>query len=108
MVPPNPSELLGSDAMKHLLSAAEARYDHVLFDSPPLLPVTDSVVLASQTGGAILVARAGLVRRPQLDAALDILKAGDVSALGMVLNDVEDTAAGYGAYYGVAPQGARP
>ena len=107
-VPPNPSELLGSDAMKHLLSAAEARYDHVLFDSPPLLPVTDSVVLASQTSGAILVARAGMVRRQQLDAALDILKAGEVPALGMVLNDVEDTAAGYGAYYGVAPQGARP
>ena len=78
-VPPNPSELLGSDAMAHLLTTAERQYDYVLFDAPPLLPVTDSVVLSAQAGGAIVVARSGLVRRPQLEAAVDLLKQGDVT-----------------------------
>ncbi|TRY16742.1 polysaccharide biosynthesis tyrosine autokinase [Tessaracoccus rhinocerotis] len=99
-VPPNPSELLGSEAMAHLLATVERQYDYVLFDAPPLLPVTDAVVLSAQTGGAIVVARSGKVRRPQLDAALELLEAGDVTVLGMVLNDVpvtKDNA--YGDYY---------
>lgn len=99
-VPPNPSELLGSDAMAHLITAAERSYDYVLFDAPPLLPVTDAVVLASQTGGAILVARSGVVRRPQFEGAVDLLKAGDVATLGVVLNDVTSPEKGQEAYYG--------
>lgn len=87
-VPPNPSELLGSEAMAHLLATVERQYDYVLFDTPPVLPVTDSVVLAAQTGGAIVVARSGIVRRPQLEAALGLMDAGEVTLLGVVLNDV--------------------
>lgn len=99
-VPPNPSELLGSEAMGNLLEALEERYDYVLLDTPPLLPVTDAVVLAAQTGGAIVVARSGQVRRPQLEAALGILDAGDVTVLGTVLNDVPaKQSAYYGGYY---------
>lgn len=102
-VPPNPSELLGSEAMAHLLATVERQYDYILFDTPPLLPVTDAVVLAAQTGGAIVVARSGVVRRPQLETALGLLEAGSVTLLGLVLNDVPATRAGgyggYGAYY---------
>lgn len=102
-VPPNPSELLGSEAMAHLLATVERQYDYILFDAPPLLPVTDAVVLAAQTGGAIVVARSGVVRRPQLEAALDLLNAGAVTLLGLVLNDVPTSRTGgyggYGAYY---------
>ncbi len=99
-VPPNPSELLGSEAMGNLLAAAEERYDYVLLDTPPLLPVTDAVVLAAQTGGAIVVARSGQVKRPQLEAALGILEAGDVTVLGTVLNDVPTRhSTYYGGYY---------
>lgn len=102
-VPPNPSELLGSEAMAHLLATVERQYDYILFDSPPLLPVTDAVVLAAQTGGAIVVARSGIVRRPQLETALALLEAGSVTLLGLVVNDVPATRAGgyggYGAYY---------
>ena len=102
-VPPNPSELLGSEAMAHLLATVERQYDYILFDTPPLLPVTDAVVLAAQTGGAIVVARSGVVRRPQLEAALDLLEAGSVTLLGLVLTDVPSTRTGgyggYGAYY---------
>lgn len=102
-VPPNPSELLGSEAMAHLLATVERQYDYILFDTPPLLPVTDAVVLAAQTGGAIVVARSGVVRRPQLETALDLLEAGSVTLLGFVLNDVPASRTGgyggYGGYY---------
>lgn len=99
-VPPNPSELLGSDAMAHLLATVERDYDYVLFDTPPLLPVTDAVILASRAGGAILVGRAGTVRRPQLESAFETLEAGEVTTLGLVLNDVDiSDHKEYGGYY---------
>lgn len=98
-VPPNPSELLGSEAMAHLLASVERQFDYVLFDAPPLLPVTDAVVLSAQAGGAIVVARSGAVRRPQLDAALDLLEAGEVTLLGLVLNDVPAARGGAYDYY---------
>ncbi|MCG6568061.1 polysaccharide biosynthesis tyrosine autokinase [Tessaracoccus sp. ZS01] len=99
-VPPNPSELLGSEAMGHLLATVERQYDYVLLDAPPLLPVTDAVVLAAEAGGAVVVSRSGTVRRQQLAAALDVLESADATLLGVVLNDVpashSDT---YGYYY---------
>lgn len=99
-VPPNPSELLGSEAMAHLLATVERQYDHVLFDAPPLLPVTDAVVLAGQTAGAIMVARSGRVKRPDFEQATRLLEAGSVTLLGVVLNDVPVEGKGtYTGYY---------
>ncbi len=99
-VPPNPSELLGSEAMSHLLATVERQYDHVLFDAPPLLPVTDAVVLAGQTAGAIMVARSGKVKRPEFESAVGLLKSGAVTLLGLVLNDVPSNGDGtYSGYY---------
>ncbi len=99
-IPPNPSELLGSEAMAHLMATAEREYDYVLFDSPPLLPVTDAVVLAAQAGGAIVVSRVERVKKPQLASALQVMEAGNVRLLGMVLNDVPMTRDGtYEGYY---------
>lgn len=99
-IPPNPSELLGSTAMAQLIAHAERDFDHIVFDTPPLLPVTDALVLASQTRGAIVVARSGHVRWSELGAALNNLSVGDVPALGIVLNDSppEQTRA-YGGYF---------
>lgn len=99
-VPPNPSELLGSEAMSHLIATVERQYDYVIFDAPPLLPVTDAVVLAAQTGGAVVISRSGVIRRQQLATALGILDSADVTLLGLVLNDVPATRAdAYGGYY---------
>lgn len=98
-VPPNPSELLGSAAMAQLVAAAEKDFDYVLFDSPPLLPVADALVLASRTGGAIVVTRSGRARRSELAAALAALAASDVPALGIVLNDAPATATAVSGYY---------
>lgn len=100
-IPPNPSELLGSEAMAHLLATVERRFDYVLLDTAPLLPVTDAVVLAAQTAGAIVVARSGVARKPQLEGAMRLLEAGDVTPLGIVLNDVPLAAnSAYGSSYG--------
>lgn len=99
-IPPNPSELLGSTRMATLLEWAEEHYDHVVLDSPPVLPVTDATVLAATTGGVILVARHGVVTRPELSNALDLLEAGSARVLGVVLNDMPATTSGsYQSYY---------
>lgn len=100
-IPPNPSELLASEALATFLREAESRYAFVLFDAPPLLPVTDAAVLASHVGGAIVVARSGLVTQHELGAALNSLEAAGGDLIGIVLNDVARGSVGgaYGGHY---------
>lgn len=90
-VPPNPSELLGSLSMEKLLQVAEREFDHVIIDSPPVLPVTDATILASKAGGAVLVARADMVRKNQLESALEQLSTGQAEVAGIVVNDLNVT-----------------
>lgn len=104
-IPPNPSELLGSSSLRDLMAKVEKQYDYVLFDSPPLLPVTDAAVLSAQAGGAIVVVRSGKARRGQLKPALELLKTGDVTILGLVLNGVASLPQdGYDSYHATSPQ----
>lgn len=101
-IPPNPSELLGSEAMKRILGEATDRYDMVVLDAPPLLPVTDSAILSAVTGGALVVVGSGTVRAPQLAGALDSIGAVGGEVLGLVLNKlrIEDAGQyGYHQYY---------
>lgn len=88
-VPPNPSEMLGFDEMRRLLEHATSRYDAVLIDTPPLLPVTDAAVLARITGGALVVVGSRVVRRSELAASLDSLDQVEARVLGLVLNKVK-------------------
>lgn len=102
-IPPNPSELLGSKAMRRLLDwLADSGYV-VIVDAPPLLPVTDGAVLTAAADGALVVVTAGRTLDTQLGAALASLQAVQGHTLGVVLNRVEPKAAGsgyYGGYYG--------
>ncbi|MCT2008031.1 polysaccharide biosynthesis tyrosine autokinase [Micrococcus lylae] len=99
-VPPNPSELLGSEAMAELLALLETHFEYVILDAPPLLPVTDAAILSHQAGGAVVVARSGVARQNQLREALSILEAADASVYGTVLNDVPVSQIdGYSQYY---------
>lgn len=84
-VPPNPSELLGSSAMQSLAKRLENEFDYVLFDAPPLLPVTDAAVLSKFAGGAIVVVAAGRTHRSQLTAAVNALENVGVRLFGFVL-----------------------
>lgn len=85
-IPPNPSELLGSDSMARLLAKLESTYDAVLIDSPPLLAVTDAAVLSTLADGTVVVVGVGLVKRDQLAKALEKLHQVDADVLGLVLN----------------------
>lgn len=98
-IPPNPSELLGSDAMKRILQEATARYDTVILDAPPLLPVTDSAILSAICGGALLVVGSGSVRSPQLAGALESLDNVGGEVLGLVINKLRVENAGAYRYH---------
>ncbi|HEY7717179.1 MAG TPA: polysaccharide biosynthesis tyrosine autokinase [Pedococcus sp.] len=101
-IPPNPSEMLGSKAMRRLLErlAADAT---VIVDAPPLLPVTDAAVLTASADGALVVVSAGKTLDTHLRDALANLQAVHGHTLGVVLNRVspKDASSGYyGGYYG--------
>jgi capsular exopolysaccharide synthesis family protein len=85
-LPPNPAELVGTDAMVDLLEHLRDRFDSILIDTPPLLPVTDAAVLAAHADGVLVVARAGKTTRHQLLLAMRSLQAVGARVLGTVLN----------------------
>jgi non-specific protein-tyrosine kinase len=87
-VPPNPAELLGSRGMSALLADLTARYDLVVLDAPPVLPVADAVGLAGEVAAVLVVARAGRTRRTDIARAVERLAAGDARVLGVVLTMV--------------------
>jgi capsular exopolysaccharide synthesis family protein len=85
-IPPNPSELLGSEAMKTMIAALERDFDAVVVDAPPLLPVTDATVLAQRVGGVVLVVGSQQVKASDLEKSLSALEMVDADLLGVVLN----------------------
>ncbi|WP_256793827.1 polysaccharide biosynthesis tyrosine autokinase [Terrabacter sp. Ter38] len=109
-IPPNPSELLGSSNMEQLVEDLAERFDYVLIDAPPLLPVTDAAVLSTIVDGAIVVVGAGVAQREHVRRALDSLEAVNGSVLGLILNRVKakEGGAGYGTYeYDYRPESER-
>lgn len=111
-IPPNPSELLGSQAMDNLVRELEARYDYVIIDSPPLLPVTDAAVMSRLAGGAVVVVGANRINRDQLKRALEILETVGAQVLGVVMNLVPTKGPDAYSYYSqgyapVAPEAVR-
>ena len=105
-IPPNPSELLGSATMRSTLEHLASRFDYVIIDSPPTLPVTDAVVLSSLVDGVIVVVGSGLVQRDQLGHTLESLESVAGRVLGLVLNRVPRHRTGYGTYgYGYGTYG---
>lgn len=106
-IPPNPSELLGSRAMKNMLSAL-AKDAVVLIDAPPLLPVTDAAVLSRAADGAILVIRTGRTTQEQLDQSLGNLEKVKGRVLGAVLNYVPIKGTDAYSYYGTYTSAPAP
>jgi len=107
-IPPNPSELLGSAAMIETLRELETRFDVVIIDTPPLLPVTDAAVLSTIAGGTVVVVGAGRVDRDHLAKSLQSLEAVKGRVLGLVLNMIPTKGTdGYYYYEGYAPESPR-
>lgn len=99
--PPMPSEILGSTAFDELLEQLRLRYDIILIDSPPALLVTDAVAISAKTDAAIWVAQAGVVTRPQLARAAELIARNGMPVIGFVVNRMDGRLAGYGyEYYG--------
>jgi tyrosine-protein kinase Etk/Wzc len=97
MTPPNPSEILGSKRMKEFIAQMKERYDLILFDTPPILAVTDAAILATEADGVVLVAAAGQTQMPGLERVAEFLTGIGVKLLGVVLNKF-DARHAYGAY----------
>lgn len=85
-IPPNPSELLGSDEMDALIRRLEHAFDVVIIDAPPLLPVTDAAVLSQHVGGVLIVVGSHRARQQDLEKSLAALNMVGANLLGIVLN----------------------
>ena len=109
VIPPNPSELLGSERMQHILARAQEEYDYVLLDTPPVLPVTDTLVLGSLVDGLILVLDSGEIKVEMARDVKNQLMHAGANILGVVLNKVrsEHHGYGYGYYYYYGHEGGK-
>jgi polysaccharide biosynthesis transport protein len=99
--PPNPAELLLTNRFSEVLRQLQARFDYILLDSPPLLAVTDAVILSRLSDGVILIAQAGKTVSDDAKNATNLIRDVDAPILGVILNDVDlsDKRYGYYNYY---------
>jgi capsular exopolysaccharide synthesis family protein len=98
VIPPNPSELLASDKMKEFVAQLKNKYQMLLFDSPPVIAVTDAVVLSLLLDGVVLVVCAGQTSHLGLERAKSLLGNVNAKVTGAVLNKIEAKSA-YGSYH---------
>jgi capsular exopolysaccharide synthesis family protein len=98
-IPPNPSELLGAESTRDIFARLRSMYDYVIVDSPPVMAVTDAVVMSSMVDGVILVMRAGVTRIEASVTAKNVIENASGRIIGAVLNEVRHSADGYHYYY---------
>lgn len=98
-IPPNPAELLSSTAMEKLVEDASELYDMIIFDTPPVLAVTDAQILADYCDGALLVVRSKQTEYGAAKKARDLLMPARAKLLGVVINDSTQKKTNY--YYGM-------
>ena len=96
-IPPNPSELLDSKAMETVMNELEDRYDYVVIDTPPVMAVTDSQIMANKCDGVVLVVASGKTRKDRAMVAKELLEKTNAPLIGVVMNRVKFKS----KYYGV-------
>ena len=101
LIPPNPTELIGSDSMRELLQMASRQYDYVICDTPPVGIITDAAALSPLCDGVLFVIRQKFASRNQVHSALRNLQSVNAKVLGTVMTQysVRKSGKGYG-YYG--------
>ena len=107
-VPPYPAELLGSNRMKALIASWRPIYDHIIIDTPPVLSVTDPVLLSVDVDAVVLVVRFGRTKKQALREVHEILDQVNARVCGVIMNSVDiDTDSSYrrGYYYGYGSYG---
>ena len=99
-LPPNPSELLGSDRMNKLVEGLEHDWDMLLFDSPPIVAVTDASMISGEIDAIAMVVKAGQTDRAAVDRALDTIRNVKAPLIGVILNGANpETLTGKYSYY---------
>lgn len=98
-IPPNPAELVGSKRMKCLVEEVSGRFDLVLFDTPPIIAVTDAAILVQEADGVILVLASGQVIKDYARRAKELLDNVGAKILGAVLNKADIDISDYYHYY---------
>jgi len=98
VLPPNPSELLASDAMGRFVESVSKEYDMVVFDSPPVIAVTDAAVLSARLDGVIVVVKSGVTKEDALSRAKILLQNVNARFLGVLVNGINIDRM-YGSYY---------
>ncbi|MCU4582025.1 polysaccharide biosynthesis tyrosine autokinase [Acinetobacter gyllenbergii] len=97
--PTNPSEMLGSEQFKDLLEQLSQQYDHIIIDTPPVLAVTDGIIISQYAGVNLLVARYAKSQMKELELSLSRFEQANVKVNGFILNDIQRSSAGYGYGY---------
>ena len=98
--PPLPSELLGSRQMEELFGTLRQQYDFIILDTPPVLAVTDALVISHLTDAVVLVVRYGMVQRHVAQRGIDLLERAGAHLLGVAINAVDFKTPEYSEYYG--------
>jgi capsular exopolysaccharide synthesis family protein len=98
-IPPNPSELIGSELLSYIINCLKHEFDFIIIDTPPVIAASDALLLAPRTDGTILVVKSGHVDRKIIKNAVDQYRAAKQPILGMILNRVNMQKEGYYRYY---------
>jgi len=98
-IPPNPAELLGTRAFDHVIEQLEERADLVIFDTPPCMPVTDPLIVASRMDGVVLVLHVGKTKKGMIKHVQEMLSRARARVVGVIFNQVEHSKGGYYYYH---------
>jgi capsular exopolysaccharide synthesis family protein len=99
-IPPNPAELLDSPLMEQFIEETKSQFDYIIYDTPPILAVADSQILANQLDGSIFVVYSEKTEIDKAKKAKELLKNAQAKLLGVVLNHKEVKNDEYYYYYG--------
>lgn len=94
-IPSNPAEIMGSSKMRNLVAALRGKFDFVIFDTPPVIPVTDAGLLGAQADGVIMVVKAGKTQKGIVSHSEGILKQAQAKLLGYILTNIQYHIPGY-------------
>lgn len=98
-IPPNPSELLSSEAMKDMVKELESRFDYIIFDTPPINVVVDAMPIIKLSDGVVIVVKNESTTYPNLNKAIDTVRRSDGKILGIIVNQVKMTDVKKDYYY---------
>ena len=99
-VPPNPAEMLGSKAMSAFLEEMKEYFDYIILDTPPVQVVADAQILSTKVDGTIIVVRAGVTKKEDVNDTVNTLKKVNANIIGTVLHAVDNSKNKYYYYYG--------